>query len=79
MTWAQLGQHNKPIVLANINGFWSPFLALLAHMREETFIRDGLDVNFVVVDQAREIIPAISEALVTRTDERTTGNIVETF
>ena len=23
MTWAQLGQHRKPIVLANIDGFWT--------------------------------------------------------
>jgi uncharacterized protein (TIGR00730 family) len=24
LTWAQLGQHKKPIVLANIDGFWEP-------------------------------------------------------
>ena len=34
LTWAQLGRHNKPILLANIDGFWEPLLALLAHMRE---------------------------------------------
>ena len=22
LTWAQLGQHRKPIVIANIDGFW---------------------------------------------------------
>ena len=33
MTWAQLGRHKKPILIANINGFWDPLLALLAHMR----------------------------------------------
>lgn len=59
LTWSQLGQHNKPVVLANIDGFWSPFLALLAHMREETFIREGLEVRFVVVEQAVEIVPTI--------------------
>ena len=52
MTWSQLGQHRKPVILANIEGFWSPCLDLLSHMREETFIRDGLEVKFEVVDEA---------------------------
>ncbi len=32
MTWAQLGRHKKPILLANINRFWDPLCALLNHM-----------------------------------------------
>ena len=58
LTWAQLGRHNKPIVLANINGFWTPFLKLLGHMRDESFIRQGLEVKFVSVDRVEDIIPA---------------------
>ena len=26
LTWQQLGRHNKPILLANIDGFWEPLL-----------------------------------------------------
>ncbi len=58
LTWAQLGRHRKPIILANIDGFWSPFLELLRHMKAETFIRSGLDVTFTVVDRAEHIIAA---------------------
>ena len=58
LTWAQLGRHTKPIVLANIDGFWDPFLSLLTHMREEAFIRAGLEVRFVTVDRAEDIVPA---------------------
>ena len=29
MTWAQLGRHKKPILLANIKEFWDPLCALL--------------------------------------------------
>ena len=29
MTWQQLGRHSKPVLLANIDGFWEPLLALL--------------------------------------------------
>ena len=50
MTWEQLGQHTKPIYLINIDNFWQPFLAQLDHMKEENFIRRGLEVNFNVVD-----------------------------
>jgi uncharacterized protein (TIGR00730 family) len=62
LTWSQLGQHRKPIVVANIAGFWTPFLNLLSHMRDEAFIRAGLDVNFSVVADAREIVPQVIQA-----------------
>ena len=62
LTWAQLGRHKKPIVLANIDGFWTPFLDLLSHMKAETFIRSGLDVKFTVVNRADQIIPAAEAA-----------------
>ena len=41
MTWQQLGRHTKPILLANIDGFWEPLIALLTHMRDIAFIRAG--------------------------------------
>ena len=62
LTWSQLGRHAKPIVVANIEGFWTPFLELLAHMKGETFIRAGLDVHFAVVDKAENILPAVLAA-----------------
>lgn len=62
LTWSQLGQHRKPIIVANIAGFWDPFMELLRHMRSQQFIRDGLDVNFTVVTNADAIVPAIVEA-----------------
>ena len=62
LTWAQLGRHAKPIVLANIDGFWQPMLSLLAHMRDQAFIRAGLEVRFVTVDRAVDIVPAVQAA-----------------
>jgi uncharacterized protein (TIGR00730 family) len=58
LTWSQLGRHEKPIIVADIAGFWSPFLNLLRHMKEDAFIRSGLDVHFTVVSEARNIVPA---------------------
>jgi uncharacterized protein (TIGR00730 family) len=78
LTWSQLGRHRKPIVLANIRGFWSPFLALLEHMREQNFIRPGLDVTFTVVDNVRDIVPA-AIASARAVDEAAAEEVVEKF
>jgi uncharacterized protein (TIGR00730 family) len=62
LTWAQLGRHAKPILLANIDGFWEPLLVLLAHMRETAFVREGLSVNVLTADRVEDILPALEKA-----------------
>lgn len=37
LTWAQLGQHTKPIFLLNIDGYWNPLLTLIDHQIENGF------------------------------------------
>ena len=39
LTWKQLGLHSKPIILANIGGYWDRLLAVLRHAVDEGFIR----------------------------------------
>ena len=62
MTWAQLGRHRKPIVFANIAGFWNPMLALIDHMRAEGFVHTSHLVQPIVVDDAAGIVPALLAA-----------------
>ena len=62
MTWAQLGRHKKPILLANIKNFWDPLCKLLDHMESLQFIRPGLQVNYLVADKADEILPKLQAA-----------------
>jgi uncharacterized protein (TIGR00730 family) len=59
MTWAQLGRHTKPILMLSTKGFWRPLLSLLAHMRNEGFIRPGLELNYLVAEQAEDVIPML--------------------
>jgi uncharacterized protein (TIGR00730 family) len=59
MTWAQLGQHTKPILMLSTNGFWKPLLTLLAHMREQGFIRPGLELNYLVAERVEEVMPML--------------------
>jgi uncharacterized protein (TIGR00730 family) len=62
LTWAQLGRHKKPILLANIDGFWDPLCALLDHMERLEFIRTGLLVKRLVADQVEDILPKLRDA-----------------
>ena len=65
MTWAQLGQHTKPILMLSTAGFWRPLLTLFAHMREQGFIRPGLELSYLVAEEVEEVIPML-EAFVRR-------------
>jgi uncharacterized protein (TIGR00730 family) len=62
LTWAQLGRHAKPILIADIDGFWQPLLALLTHMGETAFIRADLKINLLSVDRIGDILPALTHA-----------------
>ncbi len=62
LTWAQLGRHKKPILLANIKGYWDPLLTLIAHMRELEFVPPPLRVDFLVAKRVEDILPKLREA-----------------
>jgi uncharacterized protein (TIGR00730 family) len=62
LTWQQLGRHSKPILLANVDGFWEPLLALLAHMRSTAFIRPTLAVNVLQAARVEDILPKLRAA-----------------
>jgi len=62
LTWQQLGRHTKPVLLANIDGFWEPLLALLAHMRATEFIRPSLSLDILKAERVDEILPRLRAA-----------------
>ena len=62
LTWAQLGQHNKPILLLSVADFWTPLLTLLDHMRAQGFIRAGLDLSYLVTAEASDVVGLLRDA-----------------
>jgi uncharacterized protein (TIGR00730 family) len=62
LTWSQLGRHKKPVLLANINGFWDPLCELLNHMRKNGFIHSELNFEFGVADRVDDILPQLRAA-----------------
>lgn len=75
LTWVQLARHTKPVLIADIGGFWRPLLALLAHMREHGFIHPCIEVRYLVAEAVADILPMLRTAL-----DRTarTGRVKET-
>lgn len=63
LTWSQLGQHNKPILLADFDNFWQPFLDLLKHMQDSSFTYNERDIKPLRAQSAEEIVPMLSHAL----------------
>jgi uncharacterized protein (TIGR00730 family) len=62
LTWQQLGRHAKPVLLANIDSFWEPFLTLIAHMRATAFIRPTLAVDILKAERVEDILPRLRAA-----------------
>jgi uncharacterized protein (TIGR00730 family) len=48
LTWEQLGQHDKPIILLNTENYWAPLEAVFRQMRETGFLRKNLDIRYYV-------------------------------
>ncbi len=72
LTWAQLGRHRKPILLANVAGFWNPLCELLDHMNALAFLHSASRLNYLIVDKVENILPALREAA--RAVEPAAGN-----
>lgn len=68
LTWAQLQQHARPVILLNTADYWSPLIALLGQMRAEGFIRPGLEVVFDVVSEPQQVIEAYHARLAATKD-----------
>jgi len=56
LTWAQLGLHQKPIALLNINNYFDHLIALRDHMLSEEFIDEKHKRMMIVSDNKEELI-----------------------
>ena len=63
LTWAQLGLHNRPIIVGNIAGYWTPLMALVDHVIEQGFASPSLKDYFSVVEDVPAIVDALRSAL----------------
>ena len=62
LTWAQLGLHDKPTVLLNINGYWDPLVGLIDHVINQGFAEESLKKLFKICTSVEEAMAAIKPA-----------------
>ena len=59
LTWRQLRLHDKPVLFANIDGYWDPLERLIDHFIREGFAQESSRRLFVFVDKIEDILPTL--------------------
>ena len=63
LTWRQLGLHDKPILLLNVNGFWDPLIGLVDHVIDQGYAEASLRDFITVADTVDQAVAALRDAL----------------
>lgn len=62
LTWAQLGLHDKPIILLDTDGYWQPLIALIGHVVAQGFADASLKSLYKVVPDVDGVLSALPKA-----------------
>lgn len=63
LTWKQLGLHTRPVVIADIEGYWAPFLNFNKSMSSEGFVSPASLNHYAVVSDVDHILPEVHKHL----------------
>lgn len=61
-TWWQLGLHDKPIIIVNVDGYWTPLLTLVDNLISHGFAREADREYLCVIDKVEETLTALAKA-----------------
>ncbi len=59
-TWGQLNQHQKPMMIYNVNGFYDALITQLDHAVEEGFLPPQHRAKVIICNHAEQIYSAIA-------------------
>ena len=62
-TWLQLGYHNKPIAICNINGFYDTLIAFLNHLAEQHFVKNSHIEKLIIENNSVDLIRQILRSM----------------
>jgi uncharacterized protein (TIGR00730 family) len=65
ITWAQLGIHQKPILVVDVAGYWAPFIGLLDHIVKHDFATARTLDFYNAVGAVADVVPT-ARALLAR-------------
>lgn len=56
LTWSQLGLHNKPVGLLNVNGFYEALKVLSDNMVQEGFLSEFVNASLLMSESMEELL-----------------------
>jgi uncharacterized protein (TIGR00730 family) len=62
ITWKQLGLHDKPVVLLNLDGYWSPLTRLLDHLVASRYASPRHAQLWQVVTKIEDVFDVVAAA-----------------
>ncbi len=69
LTWLQLGLHNKPIGVLNVNGFFDLLLKQLDHLVEKEFLKLSNRELIIVDNNTKDLIDKLENVVITQNDK----------
>ena len=71
VTWKQLGLHDKPIIVVDLNGYWSKLIELITNIAAEGFMREDDLKLFQVVEKIEDVPETLKNAPTEKFDPTT--------
>lgn len=59
-TWGQLNQHQKPMIIYNVNGFYDDLIAQLDHAVKEGFLPPQHRAKVIICEHSEQILNALA-------------------
>lgn len=60
-TWSQLGYHQKPCALLNVNNFFDPLIEMLQHTIQEGFMNESYQDIILISSDPKELLDMIDQ------------------
>lgn len=60
LTWAQLGLHNKPLAILNVNGFYDGLINMISTMVDEGFLKTANQKMVLIDSEIESLIEKMS-------------------
>lgn len=61
VSWARLALHRKPILVLNVNGFWTPLKTLIDHVVDKGLAARELATDMIFVDRVEDVFPILEK------------------
>ena len=68
LTWHQIGWHDKPVGLCDVDGFYGPLVRCMHHMRDQGFVSAANIARIGVAHEPQALVARLFEPMAASTD-----------